>query len=122
MEDWRSSCATTTMWAPSGEISISPTGPLNLQSNPFVWVSISLSMHSHTETMTTAMTRRHHKIRIWFFTAAAACLLSSCGFASVSPFVSGTDVAYDPRLVGTWGDPQGKESAVIARDGDGYDI
>jgi hypothetical protein len=49
-------------------------------------------------------------------------MLSSCGFASVSPFVSGADVAYDPKLVGTWVDPDGKESAVIVREGDGYDI
>ena len=49
-------------------------------------------------------------------------MLSSCGFASVSPFVSGTDVAYDPKLVGTWVDEDGEESAVIVREGNGYDI
>jgi len=49
-------------------------------------------------------------------------MLSSCGFASVSPFVTGADVAYDPKLVGTWVDKDGKESAVIVREGDGYDI
>jgi hypothetical protein len=49
-------------------------------------------------------------------------MLSSCGFASVSPFVTGADVAYDPKLVGTWGDKDGKESVVIVREGDGYDI
>ena len=68
------------------------------------------------------MPRLRDRISIWAFAATAACLLSSCGFSSVSPFVSGADVAYDPKLVGNWGGPDGEESAVVAREGNGYDI
>ena len=59
---------------------------------------------------------------VWFLAAVAVCMLSGCGVSSVSPFVSGTDIAYDARLVGSWSDSDGKESAVIVRDGDGYGI
>jgi hypothetical protein len=58
---------------------------------------------------------------VWFVAAVAVCMLSAC-FSSVSPFVSAADVAYDARLVGTWSDSEGKQSAVIVRDGDGYNI
>jgi len=59
---------------------------------------------------------------VWLVGAVAVCMLTSCGFSSVSPFVSSTDVASDPRLVGTWSNSEEKESAVIVRDGDGYNI
>jgi hypothetical protein len=68
------------------------------------------------------MPRLRNRILIWVFAATTACLISSCGFSSVSPFVSGSDVAYDPKLVGTFVDSEGKESVVIVRDGEGYDI
>src|SRR5262245_22061718 len=68
------------------------------------------------------MTPQRNRTLIWVFAAMMSCMLSACGFASVSPFVSGADVAYDAQLVGTWVDPDGKESAVIVREGDGYDI
>ena len=68
------------------------------------------------------MPRLRDRISIWAFAATATCLLSSCGFSSVSPFVSGADVAYDPKLVGTFSDSEGKESVVFVREGDGYDI
>ena len=68
------------------------------------------------------MTSHHTRVLTWVFAAVMTCILSGCGFASVSPFVSGADVAYDAKLVGTWVDPDGKESAVIVREGDGYDI
>ena len=57
----------------------------------------------------------------WFLAAVAVCMLSGC-VSSLSPFVSGSDIAYDARLVGSWSDSDGKESAVIVRDGNGYDI
>lgn len=39
--------------------------------------------------------------------------LTGCGVASVSPAVTDADVAYDPRLLGTWQDSARTESAVI---------
>src|SRR5262245_54593675 len=68
------------------------------------------------------MIRHHNRTLTCVFAAVMTCILSGCGFTSVSPFVSGADVAYDAKLVGTWVEPDGKESAVIAREGDGYDI
>jgi hypothetical protein len=70
----------------------------------------------------TAMPQLRNRILIWVFAATTGCLISSCGFSSVSPFVSGADVAYDPKLVGTFGDSEGKESVVVVREGEGYDI
>lgn len=43
----------------------------------------------------------------------AAIALMECGVASVSPIVTDTDAAYDARLLGTWLDGDGKDSAVI---------
>lgn len=47
----------------------------------------------------------------YLFIAAAA--LMGCGVASVSPIVTDANAAYDPRLLGTWVDGDGKDSAVI---------
>lgn len=64
-----------------------------------------------------------HQPEIWCgFLQQSRSACSGCGVSSVSPFVSGTDIAYDARLVGSWSDSDGKESAVIVRDGDGYGI
>ena len=41
--------------------------------------------------------------------------LSACGFASVSPIVTDADIQFDARLVGTWTDSAGEESARITR-------
>lgn len=43
---------------------------------------------------------------------AVGCL-AGCGVASVSPFVTDADRVAEPRLIGSWQDSSGKESAVI---------
>src|SRR5688572_18619880 len=44
---------------------------------------------------------------VWFLAAIAVCMLSGC-VSSLSPFVSGSDIGYDARLVGSWSDSDGK--------------
>jgi hypothetical protein len=49
-----------------------------------------------------------------------ACLtlgvLLGCGVASISPILSNADVEYNPALLGTWEETDGKEFAVITPD------
>jgi hypothetical protein len=52
---------------------------------------------------------------IWLsalLTAAAAC-----GYGSINPTVSEADATFEPRLIGSWQNTDGKEAADIARDG-----
>ena len=49
-----------------------------------------------------------------------ACAVAGCGFGSVSSFMTPADLAYDSRLLGTWEDSSGKESATIVADSGGY--
>lgn len=43
---------------------------------------------------------------------AVGCL-TGCGVASVSPFVTEADRVAEPRLIGSWQDSSGRESAII---------
>ena len=45
------------------------------------------------------------KTRLLSFVAGAAMLLSAC-IPSVNPFYTEKDVVFDPRLIGSWGDPE----------------
>jgi len=57
------------------------------------------------------------KARILIAIAGAAVLLSAC-IPSVNPFYTAKDVTYDPRLIGTWGEP-GKTNESWCFEADG---
>ena len=48
-----------------------------------------------------------------FALIATLIAISACGVASVSPFVTSADAVSEPRLIGSWQDQKGRESAVI---------
>lgn len=59
----------------------------------------------------------------YFALLAALVCLSACGMGSVSPIVTDADILTDSRLIGSWQDAQGRESAVITAAGPtGYRI
>lgn len=61
---------------------------------------------------------RHAALAIrcgWLLLAALA--VSGCGVGSVNPLVSDADAKFDARLLGSWRDSGGQESAVIAAQG-----
>lgn len=58
------------------------------------------------------------------FSFLALLALFGCGVASISPIVTDADLVDEPRLAGTWVDPEeGKETAVITTTGRGtFDV